>query len=492
MSLAAATAVTITLLHFSDYHSHATPFYSEDAPEQGGIARAIALLKAGRARSGTFVVSGGDMLNRGTPVWSDEHGCVEWPWLAGLVDAMALGNHDLDYGAEAFERCRAAASFPILSANLVRTDGSPYLTTAGKPYLVKEHAGVRVGFFALGGPDVQRLVRSEDLPARTHWTNATATARDVVRALREDERVSAVVLIGHQGRDEDEALARAVPGIDLILGTHSHLRIPLGPVDGTRTYYVAPFQYLAYMAEVRLVFESSAEGTSLVAVEGGLLKMDASRAEDPLIRTEVARLESELEGKRPERFEILGSLAHPLSDTGMSDGESELGNWATDRLRVAASVQAFFATASSFRAGLPAGPLTVEGLFAAVPYTNEIVTAEMSGAQLLAWLDLAVSRRGSDGFSQVSGVRFRIDGGRARDVEVLRDATDPATGFGPLQAEATYRVATNDYQAFVARGYHELFAAAASVQRTGLDVQRVLMDSVRAGDTRGVRDGRVR
>ena len=321
MSLAAATAVTITLLHFSDYHSHAVPFYSEDAPDQGGIARAIALLKAGGGRSGTFVVSGGDMLNRGTPAWSDEHGCVEWGWLAGLVDAMALGNHDLDYGAEAFERCRAAASFPILSANLVRTDGSPYLTTAGKPYVVKEHAGVRVGFFALGGPDVQRLVRGEDLPTGTRWTDATAIAREVVRRLREDERVDAVVLIGHQTRVEDEALARAAPGIDLILGTHSHLRVPLDRIAGTQTYYVAPFQYLAYMAEIRLIFESNAEGTSLVAVEGGLLKMDASRSEDPLIRTEVARLESELERKRPERFEILGSLAHALSDTGMSDGE---------------------------------------------------------------------------------------------------------------------------------------------------------------------------
>ena len=134
----------------------------------------------------------------------------------------------------------------------------------------------------------------------------------------------------------------------------------------------------------------------------------------------------------------------------------------------------------------------MEGLLTAVPYTNEIVTAEMSGAQLSAWLDLAVSRRGSDGFSQVSGVRFRIDGGRARDIEVLRDATNPAKGVGPLQSEATYRVATNDYQAFVAQGYRELFAAAAGVQRTGLDVQRVLMDSVRAGDTRGMRDGRVR
>jgi 5'-nucleotidase len=492
VSLAAATAVAVTLLHFSDYHSHALPFYSEDAPEQGGIARAVALLKARRSLPGTFVVSGGDMLNLGTPAWSDEHGCVEWPWLAGLVDAMALGNHDLDYGAEAFERCRASAGFPILSANLVRADGRPHLTAAGKPYVVREHEGVRVGFFALGGPDVQKLVRREQLPPNTRWTDATATAREVVRRLREDERVDAVVLIGHQRRDEDEALARAVPGIDLILGTHSHLRVPLGLVEGTRTYYVAPFQYLAYVSEVRLAFERSAQGTSLAAVEGGLLKMDATRPADPAIGAEVARLERELQRRRPERFEVLGRLGQALSDTGVIEGETELGNWATDRLRAAAGAHAFFATASSFRAALPPGALTREGFLTAFPYRNEIVTGELSGASVQAWLDLVVSRRGSDAFSQASGVRYRIAAGRALDVEILRDAADAATGFMALQAAATYRVATSDYQAFAADGYSALFASASSVRRTGLDVQQVLMDRIRAGDTQGRRDGRVR
>ena len=64
--------------------------------------------------------------------------------------------------------------------------------------------------------------------------------------------------------------------------------------------------------------------------------------------------------------------------------------------------------------------------------------------------------------------------------------------FEPLQAAATYRVATSDYQAFAAEGYSALFASASDVRRTGLEVRGVLMDRVRAGDTRAQRDGRVR
>src|SRR3954449_5986688 len=88
---------TVTLLAFSDYHSHAVPFYSEGAPNQAGIARTIAYMKAQKAADpSTLILDGGDMFNKGTPTWSDEYTCVEWPWLNGLVDAMALGNHDFD------------------------------------------------------------------------------------------------------------------------------------------------------------------------------------------------------------------------------------------------------------------------------------------------------------------------------------------------------------------------------------------------------------
>ena len=99
-----ARTTRITLLHFSDYHSHALPFYSEGREAQGGIARALAYLRAEKRR-GALVFSGGDMINKGSPAWSDKYQCAEWPWFNGIIDAMALGNHDPDYGIAAFQRC---------------------------------------------------------------------------------------------------------------------------------------------------------------------------------------------------------------------------------------------------------------------------------------------------------------------------------------------------------------------------------------------------
>src|SRR5688572_20459854 len=115
MAMPMSAETTITLLHFSDYHSHALPFYTEQG-ERGGIARAIRYLAQEKQRD-ALVFNGGDTINKGSPAWSDKYGCAEWPWWNGIVDAMAFGNHDADYGFEALGHCRETVTYPILSAN---------------------------------------------------------------------------------------------------------------------------------------------------------------------------------------------------------------------------------------------------------------------------------------------------------------------------------------------------------------------------------------
>ena len=67
VSAFAAQHTTVTLLHFSDYHSHAVPFYSEGQAHSAGIARAIAYLKPLAKDSNALIFSGGDTMNRGAP-----------------------------------------------------------------------------------------------------------------------------------------------------------------------------------------------------------------------------------------------------------------------------------------------------------------------------------------------------------------------------------------------------------------------------------------
>jgi 5'-nucleotidase len=412
---AQAAPQTVTILHFSDYHSHAVPFYDGGREGQGGIARAAGYLRQEK-RKGAVVFSGGDMVNKGSPAWSDKYECAEWPWLNGIVDAMAFGNHDADYGREAFLRCRAQVTYPILSAN-----------TAGlQRTAIVRSKGLRIGVFALAGSDFPALVKAEGFA----FGDRIAAARGAVRDLRQ-QRADAVVMIGHEHVDDDYALARAVPGIDVILGTHSHLARDLTPIDGTNTWFISPGQYLTHISRVEL----TVDGGKVMRVDGKLIRVDDSLPLDRTLARRVAAMQRALERdpKYAPLFEPVARLAKPVS-------VDELAATSVDIMRRAAAADAALSTASSFRQALAPGVLTLEELRAAMPYDNEIVVVEMSGAELARLLEA------SKGEEALVATRQEID------------------------ATKNYRVAVTDYLANVATRYRDFFANAPK-HPTGLRVR---------------------
>lgn len=410
VSLSLSGDTTVTLLHFSDYHSQAVPFYTEKG-ELGGLARAIGYLRA-QKRSGALVFSGGDMINKGAPAWSDAWGCVEWPWLDGVVDAMAFGNHDADYGLDAFRRCRGAVRFPILSAN---TDGFA-------PYRVFEARGVRIGVFSVAGSDFPQLVKTPGLT----FGDPVEAARRVVRELKEKERVDAVVMIGHEHAEADYALARAVPGIDLIFGSHSHLERDLTRIEGTSTWFISPWQYLTFVSRVELTIGEH----GVTGVHGALVPVDGRMPVDRKVARRIRTLQRRLE-RKPEYaalFAPIGKLEAPMDVATLA--AKTLG-----AMKDATAADVALSTASSFRRPLPAGVLTLELLRGSLPYDNEIVVCSMSGAELQRVLDYSESRKAGDSWAYVAAP----------------PAIDPAK---------SYRVAATDYLAHVA--YRDVFTCAKS------------------------------
>jgi 5'-nucleotidase/UDP-sugar diphosphatase len=445
--------VTITLLHFSDYHSHAMPFWNDHEPGQGGLARAIRYLETEKRR-GALVLSGGDMMNHGSPAWSDKYECTEWAWLNGIVDAMAFGNHDADYGTAKFQRCRDLVRFPVLSANTVDPSGKPLLPS----YVILRAKGMRIGVFAVAGNDFTTLVKPENRPAPgAVFGDPVAAAREAVRELRSSQ-VDAVVMIGHEQLDDDLALAKAVPGIDVIFGTHSHLRRDFMKIAGTQTYFLSPFQYLTLVSRVELTFRDH----TLTKVNGELVRIAPPKSAhdgsacatcanvDEEIAAKVAEMQAALE-RDPEfapLFRPLGRAAEEIGNGGQLEHDAPLGNLVTDVMRSVARADVAMVTSSSFRQSLPPGELLVESLRAAMPYENDILVYPMTGEQLAKLIGYSTGHHGTDAFLQLSGARLR--GSFAAPTIEL--------GGAPLDPARTYRVAVTNFQALVAPGYREMFA----------------------------------
>jgi 5'-nucleotidase len=233
-------------------------------------------------------------------------------------------------------------------------------------------------------------------------------AREVVKELRERERVDAVVMIGHQSIGDDEALARAVPGIDLIFGTHGHLKRGLARIEATNTWFISPWQYLAYISRVELTFDDR----KLVRVTGRLVPVDARMPADRRIAKRVRHMQNALE-RDPE----YRSLFVPIATLGQPIGIEELAERTLAVIRNATNADVALSTRSSFRRPLPAGTLNLELLRAALPYDNEIVVCEMPREQ---W------------------------------ERVVAAASDDSFLSGTPPADGNVRVATTDYAANVA------------------------------------------
>ncbi|MCB0061450.1 MAG: hypothetical protein KDE19_05030, partial [Caldilineaceae bacterium] len=178
---------TIEIYHFSDYHSHALPDFAEGDPSRGGIARVVGLLETVKATGDNVLAfNGGDTMNLSNPIWSDEYTCTEWSWFNGIVDGMALGNHELDYGPEVFTDCANTITYPIISSGLVY---SATMEAVLPEYHVYEVDGVRIGVFAVVGDDYPGIVRAELTPPGTRWLTGDeklARAAEIVTHLREE------------------------------------------------------------------------------------------------------------------------------------------------------------------------------------------------------------------------------------------------------------------------------------------------------------------
>jgi 5'-nucleotidase len=220
-------AVHLTILHTNDMHSRIEPF-PLSAPQhagEGGMARRATLIKQIRSQNPhVLLLDSGDIF-QGTPYFNFFGGELEFKLMSEMgYDAATLGNHDFDNGLEGLLKMMPHAHFPFLIANydFSRTP----LHGKTKPYQVFERGGVRIGVFGIG-IELQNLV-NERLYGKTRYLDPVGVAHEMVKTLRKDEKCELIVCLSHlgfsytDGKISDVLLASKVPGIDIILGGHTH------------------------------------------------------------------------------------------------------------------------------------------------------------------------------------------------------------------------------------------------------------------------------
>lgn len=150
-------------------------------------------------------------------IWREQALAVVDAYNALGWDAFQPGENDFALGLAELRTLEKRAQFKFVSANLLeKATGKP----AFAPHVLLERSGVKIGIFGLYG---QNFSLPAELEARPPLEAAAAQAEDLRR-----RGAQLVIALSHQGLDADEALAKAVGGIDLIVGasTQSFLQDP--------------------------------------------------------------------------------------------------------------------------------------------------------------------------------------------------------------------------------------------------------------------------
>ena len=469
--------VKITIMHTNDHHGR---FWKNRDGEYGMAARKTVIdgIRADVARQGGYslLLDGGD-VNTGVPE-SDLQDAV--PDFKGMnllgYDAMAVGNHEFDKPPQVLRMQRKLAKFPMLSANIYQGTERVF-----DPYKLFNLGGVRVAVMGLTTEDTQRLTHPDNRKGM-EFRPAIAEAAQLVPELQ--TRADVIIAATHMGHyangkhgslaPGDVEMARAVNGLNLIVGGHSQNTACMAAENVIDTAYVPGAACLPDRQNGTWIVQAHEWGKYVGRADfeyrGGEFKLvkyvlipinlkQRTTAADGSTRltnyqTEITEDSQMLEMLTPHQ---LFGQQQLLVNVGHANGKFE-GDRSVIRLKptnlgvligkaMIEQVRADFAVVNSggIRDSLPAGDITYKDVLTVQPFGNTVSVVELSGRE--AWDYLAAAAHftpGAGGFSHFAGVELRIVGG------VLQSAR---IGDKPLDPAATYRMTINNFMAAGGDGY---------------------------------------
>jgi 5'-nucleotidase/UDP-sugar diphosphatase len=505
-ALAAGTAGAgerlVTIVHTNDMHSHLqgfspegdySPLVTGNDATIGGISRLASLIRGVRAQRANPVlaIDAGDFLMGSLFHMVSREEAVELRLLKAIgYDAVGLGNHEFDLMPDGLARILSSAydrggmplvvfSSAVFDAKNAKDDSLQQAFDRG---LVKRHAvidagGLKVGLFAVIGDNAAEVA---PFASPVTFRPAAEVAKEMVSLLREQEKVDLVVCISHSGlwddpeKSEDELLAKAVPGIDVIISGHTHTKIDK-PRVVAGTIIVQAWEKAKQLGVLDLAVDAGK--VSLKAWRA--LPVDDATAGDWLVQGAVDAAIAEIDRAvlAPHGLSYHQEIVETSADMAMTNDENGLGNLVADAIRwyanraaadspdptrVAVAFESNGIIHDDIRKGTT-GRIQVSDLFRVLPLgvgmdgtmAYPLIGVYLTAGEIKKALEIVTSiypMKGSDYFLQCSGLRFAYNPNRMLFDRVTRiDLGSEEEGWTPLDYSASsrelYRITANLYNA---------------------------------------------
>jgi 2',3'-cyclic-nucleotide 2'-phosphodiesterase (5'-nucleotidase family) len=449
----------LTILHTSEHHGTIQPLEGGAYAGSGGVARRATLIAQIRKElEHVLVVDSGDLLvgSALSAVFRGEADISAMNLMG--YDAVAVGNHDFDFGLDHLKKLANQAKFPFLCTNV-----RPRMSDVCQRFAIKQVGTLRVALLGLIGEASYRDTFNRTALQDLSFQDPTVAVRDAIAELREQAEV--IVAITHQTTDEDLALARAMPTLDVIIGGHTpgfdglitpdHRKPAIGRVElaGGGPLFVKTHRQGRTLGRLDLLYHDR----TIMVAEARNLPVDASVQADPDMSKLIERYLQQLD-KEAHRLAGYSKVSLEGDSDVIRTRETNLGNLLADLARRDTGAEIALINAGAIRGSLSRGPVTYRHLMELLPLDSSLSILAVRGTHIRVALENSVSRlpQPNGRFLQVSGLRYSVDpsapvGSRVTDIQVNEAALDP---------ERVYSVTVTRFIAEGGDGYNVFLSAA--------------------------------
>ncbi len=462
----------ISLLSVNDFHGNIV-----ESGKNPGAARLAGYFKAQKAANpeGTIILSAGDMY-QGTADSNLMYGVPVQAIMNYIgFDAMAMGNHEFDWGMGAINKWKSLTKFPFLAANIIDKKTGEVADFV-EPYTIVERNGIKVGIIGIATPETMTKTKAEMVEPYI-FKNPAETVSALVPKVKE-AGADIIVVLSHLGAMQDSKtkeitgeaadFAKAVNGVDAIITGHSHQTIQ-GRINGipvVQAYYNG-----RSVAHIDLYLDAEKKVTrSEFFVDANVIKAP----EDEQMKGYLRFIGNELS---PIKNVLLGKASSALNHDTAVTQVSPVGNFVADVMRKAAKADIAIQNGGGLRRDIPEGDITMGLMYELLPFDNTLFTFDLTGKQVKEAIEHGIILNNEKTFrsGQFSGLKVKYDSAKARGERIVEITLLDGS---PLADDKVYKVVTNDFQATGGDEY-VMFKEGKNTFDTNIPIRDVVVDEIK-------------
>lgn len=498
--------IDLKFIETSDVHGSFFPYdFINRKPKAGSLARVATYVNQLRSQHGENVIllDNGDIL-QGQPVnyYSNYVDTTSANIAAQVVnylryDAQTIGNHDVETGHRVYDKWVSATHCPILGANVIDTKtNKPYL----KPYTILKRGGARIAIIGLLTPAIPNWL-GENLWSGLRFEEMVSSARQWMRVVKEQEKADIVIGLFHSGKDggittphykEDAALAvaREVPGFDVVFFGHDHTRYAdaVTNSEGKLVACLDPANNAMSVAQADLQLVKKKGRWCVKESQWKLVDV----ADLPVDNEFVDHFSAFNETVKAYANRVIGTFENTISTRDSYFGNSAFNDLILNLELSITKADVAFNAPVSFDVAIKKGPVRVADMFNLYKYENQLFVMRLTGKEIRKALEMSYDlwvntmtspddhlllldsqTRGDQQRLGFKNFSFNFDSAAGIDYEV--DVTKPngqkvkvlkMSNGEPFDENKYYKVAVNSYRA---NGGGELLTRGAGIAKDDLN-----------------------